>query len=269
MVSLILSSFSSFCTKSARPISEAGPRHLWPSHRVTAENFSGGPVGNTGSGGGRTGRAWENLVQSGPQAHPFGWGSTGFRRSTVSAGPSTAQQPNSQPFDFPLMSLEELLCPALRNVCPSHSASPLGSSRRISLPAQKTEDMGVGVGGKSSHSCTSQISESSGGSFLSCRRSANTCSEWTLLSVRRLTSFISIRGNISRSWGKEGTKYSFCLSPGKGARVGELWERQQIVCARCRQGRILEGKVGVSGDEPLGKRRRGEGRLTWGWWMET
>lgn len=124
-------------------------------------------------------------------------------------------------------------------------------------------------GGKSSHSCTSQISESSGGSFLSCRRSANTCSEWTLLSVRRLTSFISIRGNISRSWGKEGTKYSFCLSPGKGARVGELWKRQQIVCARCRQGRILEGKVGVSGDEPLGKRKRGEGRLTWGWWMET
>lgn len=56
-------------------------------------------------------------------------------------------------------------------------------------------------GRKSSHSCTSQISESSGGSFLSCRRSANTCSEWTLLSVRRLTSFISIRGNISRSWG--------------------------------------------------------------------
>ncbi|KAK7828912.1 hypothetical protein U0070_002142, partial [Myodes glareolus] len=29
-------------------------------------------------------------------------------------------------------------------------------------------------------------------------RSANTCSEWTLLNVRRLTNFISIRGNISR-----------------------------------------------------------------------
>lgn len=202
MVSLILSSFWSFCTKSARPISEAAPRHLWPSHRVTAENFSGGPVGKTGSGGGRTGRAWENLVQSGPQVHPFGWGSTGFRWSTVSAGPSTAQQPNSQPFDSPLMSLEDLLCPALSYVCPSQSASPLGSSRahQPSSPENRRYG-GVGGGRKSSHSCTSQISESSGGSFLSCRRSANTCSEWTLLSVRRLTSFISIRGNISRSWG--------------------------------------------------------------------
>lgn len=52
-----------------------------------------------------------------------------------------------------------------------------------------------------SHSLTSQISESSGGSFLSWRRRAKTCSEWTLLSVRRLTSFISIRGNIRWSWG--------------------------------------------------------------------
>lgn len=52
-----------------------------------------------------------------------------------------------------------------------------------------------------SHSLTSQISESSGGSFLSWRRRAKTCSEWTLLSVRRLTSFISIRGNIKWSWG--------------------------------------------------------------------
>lgn len=53
--------------------------------------------------------------------------------------------------------------------------------------------------GACSHSCTSQISESRGGSFLSCSRRANTCSEWTLLSVRRLTSFINIRGNIKRS----------------------------------------------------------------------
>lgn len=53
--------------------------------------------------------------------------------------------------------------------------------------------------GSCSHSCTSQISESRGGSFLSCSRRANTCSEWTLLSVRRLTSFINIRGNIKRS----------------------------------------------------------------------
>lgn len=52
-----------------------------------------------------------------------------------------------------------------------------------------------------SHSLTSQISESSGGSFLSWRRRAKTCSEWTLLSVRRLTSFISIRGNIRWSFG--------------------------------------------------------------------
>lgn len=52
-----------------------------------------------------------------------------------------------------------------------------------------------------SHSLTSQISESSGGSFLSWRRRAKTCSEWTLLRVRRLTSFISMRGNIKWSCG--------------------------------------------------------------------
>lgn len=57
-----------------------------------------------------------------------------------------------------------------------------------------------------SHSLTSQISESSGGSFLSWRRRAKTCSEWTLLSVRRLTSFISIRGNIKWSWGNHCNK---------------------------------------------------------------
>lgn len=77
---------------------------------------------------------------------------------------------------------------------------------------------------------------------MSCRRSANTCSEWTLLSVRRLTSFISIRGNISRSWRKERDKYSLCLSPEKGARAGELWERQRIACARCTREGFSKGK---------------------------
>lgn len=62
--------------------------------------------------------------------------------------------------------------------------------------------------GACSHSCTSQISESRGGSFLSCSRRANTCSEWTLLSVRRLTSFINIRGNIKRSCRGKQTAFS-------------------------------------------------------------
>lgn len=58
-----------------------------------------------------------------------------------------------------------------------------------------------------SHSLTSQISDSRGGSFLSWRRRAKTCSEWTLLNVRRLTSFISIRGNIKWSWKNTDTKF--------------------------------------------------------------
>lgn len=66
----------------------------------------------------------------------------------VSAGPSTAQQPNSQPFDFPLMSLEELLCPALRNVCPSQSASPLGSSRAHQPSSPENRRYGGGGGGR-------------------------------------------------------------------------------------------------------------------------
>lgn len=61
-----------------------------------------------------------------------------------------------------------------------------------------------------SHSLTSQISESRGGSFLSWSRRANTCSEWTLLSVRRLTSFISIRGNIKWSWGNIWSEFNKC-----------------------------------------------------------
>lgn len=52
------------------------------------------------------------------------------------------------------------------------------------------------------YSCTSQISDRSGGSFLSWRRNAKTCSECTLLRVRRLTSFMSIRGNIKWSCGR-------------------------------------------------------------------
>lgn len=55
--------------------------------------------------------------------------------------------------------------------------------------------------GGAPHSWTSQISDSRGGSFLSWSRRANTCSECTELSVRRLTSFISIRGKRSRSCG--------------------------------------------------------------------
>lgn len=55
--------------------------------------------------------------------------------------------------------------------------------------------------GVAPHSWTSQISDSRGGSFLSWSRRANTCSECTELSVRKLTSFISIRGKRSRSCG--------------------------------------------------------------------
>lgn len=72
----------------------------------------------------------------------------------------------------------------------SHLRSPVLSS--CSEPRQSMASL-------KSHSFTSQISDSSGGSFLSWRRRANTCSEWTLLSVRRLTSFISMRGNIKWS----------------------------------------------------------------------
>ena len=97
LVSLILNSFWPSCTNSARPIGEAARRHLWPSRRVTVENFSWGPVGKTGSGRGRMGRALENLVQSGPQVHPLGPVSTVFTRSTVLAGsllPSSHKTPD-------------------------------------------------------------------------------------------------------------------------------------------------------------------------------
>ena len=108
--------------------------------------------------------------------------------------PTTQQPHNSQHFDSPLMPREDLLYPALRNVCP-----PSGSTSRRQPPSLLSSPGKQKTWRRSCHSCTSQISDSSGGSFLSCRRRANTCSEWTLLSVRRLTSFISILGNISRS----------------------------------------------------------------------
>ena len=62
----------------------------------------------------------------------------------------------------------------------------------------------MGQGGQAPHSWTSQISDSRGGSFLSWSRRAKTCSECTELSVRRLTSFISIRGKRSWSCGEVG-----------------------------------------------------------------
>lgn len=108
--------------------------------------------------------------------------------------PMLSSHKTLNPLISPLMPREDLHSPASRNICPSQSVMPLGGNHGPQPAPEKNE-----VRVKDSHSCTSQISESSGGSFLSCRRSANTCSEWTLLSVRRLTSFISIRGNISRS----------------------------------------------------------------------
>lgn len=54
------------------------------------------------------------------------------------------------------------------------------------------------------YSCTSQISDSKGGSFLSWSRNAKTCSECTELRVRRLTSFMSMRGK--RSWSCRGKR---------------------------------------------------------------
>lgn len=59
------------------------------------------------------------------------------------------------------------------------------------------------------YSCTSQISDSNGGSFLSWSRNAKTCSECTELRVRRLTSFMSIRGK--RSWSCRGKRRRYVL----------------------------------------------------------
>lgn len=55
-------------TVPVRPIRQAALRYLWPSRRVTVENFSWGPVGKTGSGAGSIGSALENPVQSGPRS---------------------------------------------------------------------------------------------------------------------------------------------------------------------------------------------------------
>lgn len=64
--------FLSSCTNSTRPtVRKAAPRHLWSSRRVTVENFSRGPVGKTGSGGGRIGRAWRTLCKGGPRFIPL------------------------------------------------------------------------------------------------------------------------------------------------------------------------------------------------------
>lgn len=58
--------------QTAPDLSVRQPGGIYGQAAVTVENFSWGPVGKTGSGGGRRGRALENLVQSGPQVHPFG-----------------------------------------------------------------------------------------------------------------------------------------------------------------------------------------------------
>lgn len=92
-----------------------------------------------------------------------------------------------------------LITPCMPN--PGFSALERGGWLLVSEGWEMALCQHVSALGACSHSCTSQISESRGGSFLSCSRRANTCSEWTLLSVRRLTSFINIRGNIKRSFG--------------------------------------------------------------------
>lgn len=84
---------------------------------------------------------------------------------------------------------------------PQFSALERGGWLHVSKGWEMVLLQQVAALGAHSHSCTSQISESRGGSFLSCSRRAKTCSEWTLLRVRRLTSFINIRGNIRWSFG--------------------------------------------------------------------
>lgn len=133
----------------------------------------------------------------------FGWVNKVFRwyRSQL---PSSQKTPNL--LTLPSPSSQECLP---FSACSTHRKQ----SVRAVWPTQRTR--------RNSHSWTSQISDSRGGSFLSCRRRANTCSEWTLLKVRRLTSFISIRGNISGSWGCVG-KSSCCSSPEKVRRGREI-----------------------------------------------
>lgn len=59
------------------------------------------------------------------------------------------------------------------------------------------------------------------------------------------------------------------MSPGKEARVEESGRDRELV-AQYNQRWIPEGKVGVLVNEPVERREKGiEGRLTWGWWMET
>lgn len=127
--SLVLSSFWSFCTDSARPISEAAPRHLWPSRSDSGE-FLLGPCGEN--------RKWWRQEGQGPGEPCAKWppgssiwlGQYDLQMEHTSSRTLTAQQPqNSQPFDSPLMPHEALLCPAPRNVCPSQSAPPVGGSQ--------------------------------------------------------------------------------------------------------------------------------------------
>lgn len=135
--------------------------------------------------------------------------STVFRCLTLFLwGMGTTSKPPPPPSDLPQLPPAEshdnietpgASIPALSS--PEFSALERGGWLLISKGWEMALCRHVSALGACGHSCTSQISESRGGSFLSCSRRANTCSEWTLLSVRRLTSFINIRGNIRRSFG--------------------------------------------------------------------
>lgn len=156
---------------------------------MIVKNFFGALWGKTGSGRGKMGRAQCKVAFL---ASLFGWVNKVFRWCTMLIGPQMArshQTPNP---------LTLLKCHARISFTEPFSVCSTSRKQSVSLSRVATAQR---TWWKDSHSCTSQISDSSGGSFLSCRRSANTCSEWTLLKVRRLTNFISIRGNISRSWG--------------------------------------------------------------------
>lgn len=91
--------------------------------------------------------------------------------------------------------------------------------------------MGAALVESTYHSWTSHISERSGGSFLSCKRRANTCSEWTLLSVRRLTSFISIRGNIKWSCRQQERGRGHSLKPPQSQRHLGWNSDEQSTCS--------------------------------------
>ena len=184
--------------------------------------------------------------------------------------PTTQQPQNSQPFDSPLMPREDLLCPALRNVCPSSGSTSRRQPPSLSHPAQENRRHGGGTvirahprsqraAGEASYPAgAGQTLALSGRCSVSGGSPVSSASLGTSVGPRKgegqVGPFVSPQGRGARGRGVAGEaeKCLCSMQSGRGSRRDsrfsgdELWRGRRRSSGETHMG-VVDGDVGMQG----------------------